>query len=251
MNVRLMYRHLMWLSALCCACVISCPTAIGQEGGGDTSQAEDVQAEDDASADEDASHDDTHADEDHADEEHAVHLENDPTHGNISDKTWELLDFRSDMAFFSAVVFLLLLAGLWAAAWKPIMEGLEKREDTIADNMANAERAAAEAQSKLAEYEQQLATANEEAANIVADARKDAEATGQKLVAAAQEEAARLKERATSDIDSARRVALTELADQSTEIAMAVAQRVVGREVKAEDHQGLIQELLQKLPSNN
>ena len=86
---------------------------------------------------------------------------------------------------------------------------------------------------------------------MIAEARKDAEAAGQKLVAAAQEEAARQRDRAIADIEAAKRIALSELATQSTDVAMSLAQRVVGREVRAEDHQGLIQEMLGKLPSNN
>lgn len=220
------------------------------------------------STEQEAAEGDGHSEEEHSESEHGAaehseavshgagghgeeHVDNDPTHGNIADKTWKVVDFRTDMAFFSAIVFLLLLFGLIGTAWKPIMEGLQKREESIANNIANAEKASSDAEAKLAEYESKLASASEEAATIVSDARKDAEAAGQKLVASAQEEAARLKERATSDIESAKRVALGELADQSTDVAMSVAQRVVGREVKPDDHQSLIQEMLAKLPSKN
>jgi F-type H+-transporting ATPase subunit b len=190
--------------------------------------------------------------EEHGEEEHAEHHEdNDPTHANVSDATWSLVQFRGDLALFSAIVFLLLLAGLTSVAWKPIMLGLEKRERGIADRIAHAERAAKEADARLAEYESKLSAAAHEATQIVAEARKDGEAAGQKLVASAQEEATRLKERALADIESAKRVALGELATQSSDIAMALARRVVGHEVRAEDHQGMIQEMLAKLPSNN
>ncbi len=195
-----------------------------------------------------------HAGDEQAGEAHAgdaAHVDNDPTHANMSDATYQVLDFRTDMAFFSAIVFLLLLVGLGSVAWKPIMQGLEKRERGIAENIARAEKAAAEATAKLAEYEAKLAAAAEESQKIVAEARKDAETAGQKLVAAAQEEAALQRDRAVADIESAKRVALSELASQSTEVAMLLAQRVVGREVRSEDHQGLIQEMLSKLPSQN
>lgn len=181
----------------------------------------------------------------------AEHHDSDPTHANVSDATYEVIDWRTDMAFFSAVVFGLLLLVLASTAWKPIMQGLEKRERGIADNIAQAQKAASEATAKLAEYEAKLAGAAAESQKIMAEARKDAEAAGQKLIAAAQEEAARSRDRAVADIESAKRVALSELAGQSTEVAMSLAQRIVGREVRAEDHQGLIQEMLSKLPSNN
>ena len=174
-----------------------------------------------------------------------------PTHGNASDALYEAVDFREDMAIFTAIVFLLLLIGLYLAAWKPIMDGLEKRERTITGNIQAAERAAADAQARLSEYEAKLATASEEATRMVANARKDAEAAGERIVASAQEEAARQRERTIADIDAAKRVALSELASKSTDVAMALAQRIVGREVKAADHQNLIQDMLAQLPSKN
>ncbi|MCR9296190.1 MAG: F0F1 ATP synthase subunit B [bacterium] len=242
-----------WMAiALCCFAFNLCLAQQSESGSGA------VDAEISESTD---AAEESHASEDHADEhgaahggehdlEHQLH-QSDPTHGNISDATMELVSFRSDKALFSAIVFLLLLAGLYFTAWKPILEGLEKRERHIADNILHAEQASQSADAKLAEYEAKLASASEEAQLIVAEARKDAEATGQKLIASAQEESARIRERATADIESAKRVALGELADESAEVAMALAKRIVGREVKAEDHQGLIQEMLAKLPSNN
>ncbi len=226
-----------------------------EESGGSAEVAEDEDMHSDDAGDEHASGE--HDEADHSDEHDDSHSgghdahDNDPTHANMSDDGTSLVEFRADMALFTAVVFLLLLAGLMAFAWKPIMEGLEKRESRIAGNIQKAEADAASAAAKLAEYEQKLASATEEAQAIVSTARKDAEAAGQKIVAAAQEEAARLQERATGEIESAKKVALNELASQSTSIAMSVAGRVVGREVNADDHNSLIQEMLSKLPSSN
>ncbi len=174
-----------------------------------------------------------------------------PVHGNTSDATYNAVDFREDINIFTAVVFLLLLTGLYFAAWKPIMEGLEKREKRIAGDIQAAEYAKAEAQAKLQEYEAKLSAASEEATRIVAEARKGAEATASRIEAEAQDEAARIRERATAEIDAAKRVALGELATKSTDVAMALAQRIVGREVKAADHQKLIQDMLTQMPSKN
>lgn len=188
----------------------------------------------------------------HAGDAHAgEHAIGDPTHGNASEELYNAVDWRSDMAIFTAIVFLLLLLGLYASAWKPIMNALEKREHTISGNMQAAERAALDAQAKLREYEAKLAAASEEATRMVAQARKDAEAAGARIVAEAQEEAARQRERTLTEIDAAKRAALTELANKSTDVAMSLAQRIVGREVKASDHQNLIQDMLSQLPSHN
>ena len=175
----------------------------------------------------------------------------DPIHSNLSDDAEDPAEFRSDMAIASLIVFSCLLLGLTAVAWKPISEGLQKREKSIANNMQNAERASREAMAKLKQYEAPLASAPVEAQKIIADARKDAEAVGQRLIQTAQEEAAIQRTRAVADIESAKAVALNELAEKSTDLAMSLASRVVGREVNAGDHQSMIQEMLSKLPSRN
>ena len=175
----------------------------------------------------------------------------DPTHANMSSAAEDPSEWRSEKAIATLIVFGCLVAGLGAVAWKPIREGLEKRERTIADNLANAERASQEAVAKLQAYEAKLGAANAEAQQILADARKDAESAGQRLIAAAQEESARQRERAMSEIEAAKSVALNELAQKSTEVAMSLAGRIIGREVRPADHQSMIQEMLAKLPSKN
>ncbi|MFO1066056.1 MAG: F0F1 ATP synthase subunit B [Pirellulales bacterium] len=185
---------------------------------------------------------------DHSDSHgHGAH----PTGANMSDVGEDPSEWRTEKAIATFIVFLLLLAGLYGAAWKPISEGLEKREKSIAGNIAAAEKASKEASDKLAQYEAKLAAAAQEATQIVAEARRDAEAAGQRLINEAQEEASRQRARALDEIEAAKRVALGELAERSTEVAMTLAQRIVGREVRAEDHQGFIQDMLAKLPSKN
>ena len=183
------------------------------------------------------------------DEAHAH--EADPTHANMTDEAESPSEFRSEKAIATLIVFGCLMAGLIGFAWKPIREGLEKREKTIANNLANAEKASQDALAKLKEYEAKLTSANAEAQQILADARKDAEATGQRLITAAQEEAGRQRERALAEIESAKSVALNELAQKSTDVAMSLAGRIIGREVKAADHNSMIQDMLAKLPSKN
>lgn len=189
----------------------------------------------------------------HAEEHEAGHGEHelDPSHMNLSDSGEDAASWRTDKAIASLIVFGLLLLGLNAVAWKPISEGLAKREKTIASNIANAEQASKEAMEKLASYESKIASANEEAQKILADARKDAEASGQRLVAAAQEEAAKQRERAVVEIETAKQVALGELSEKSTDMAISLAKRIVGREVNPSDHQNLIQDMLSNLPSRN
>ena len=91
------------------------------------------------------------------------------------------LEWRSDLALWTAVVFLCLLAILWKFAWKPIAEGLDKRERNIADQIAQAEAANQKAKEILADYERKLAAAQEQVRAILEQGRRDAEQVGQRV----------------------------------------------------------------------
>ena len=67
------------------------------------------------------------------------------------------LDLKSDLALWTAVVFLVLLAVLWKFAWKPLAKGLDNREKLIADQISEAEQTNQQARQLLADYQQKLA----------------------------------------------------------------------------------------------
>ena len=175
----------------------------------------------------------------------------DPTSAHASESLDSLLEVKSDKAIWSAVVFLLLFGGLYVIAWKPITEALEKRERSIASQISDAKRSADEAMAKLKEYDAKILSAHSQAAEIVTQARKDAETAGQRIVAEAQSEASRQRDRALADIESAKQGALSDIAARSTDIAFSLARRVVGRELRPDDHSQLIAESLKKMPSQN
>ena len=175
----------------------------------------------------------------------------DPTHGYASANSDSLLDFKSDKALFTGLVFLLLCGGLYLAAWKPISKALELRETTIANQIADAQRASEQAGAKLKEYEAKLADAAVKAQEMVVAAKRDAESVAERIKAEAQADATRMLDRAKNEIESAKQAALSELSTKSTDLAFGLARRVIGREINAGDHQKLISEALGRLPSGN
>ena len=150
------------------------------------------------------------------------------------------LQFRVDTLIFSLLIFIGLAAVLLKFAWKPIMEGLEAREKGIADNIENARIANEKAQASLQQYEAKMAGASDEAKAVIGEARKDATAAKEKILAEAGEEATRLRDRALADIEAAKNTAVRELAEKSVDSAVTLAGSIVGRSLKKEDHSKLI-----------
>jgi F-type H+-transporting ATPase subunit b len=149
--------------------------------------------------------------------------------------------WNSDLAVWTAVVFLLVLAILWVFAWKPITSGLDKREQRIHDEIASAEKAHADAQQLLADYQKRLADTGEEVRKMLEAARRESERQGQEIVAAARAAAEVEKQRGLNEIERATAGALKELADRSAALAVDLAGQIVGARLDQASHARLIE----------
>jgi F-type H+-transporting ATPase subunit b len=152
----------------------------------------------------------------------------------------KVYNFWGDTALWTAVVFLVVLAILYKWAWGPISEGLKKREDNIAGQIAEAQKKNDDARGLLAEYEKKLADAAAEVRGLIEQGRRDAEKVGQQLVDKAREEAGIEHQRAVQRIESATSAAIEELAQKSAALAVDLAGKIVGAQLKPADHSRLI-----------
>jgi F-type H+-transporting ATPase subunit b len=148
----------------------------------------------------------------------------------------------------------LLLAILWKFAWGPIRDGLDQREQGIADQIAQAEAANEQARELLAVYEKKLDEAKDEVREIMAKARQKAEQAGRLLVEKAKAGAEAEHQRALRDIDAATTAAIKELADRSATLAVELAGKIVSAKLSAADHAKLIEQAMTNFarePSRN
>lgn len=161
------------------------------------------------------------------------------------------LTIDPDLAWFTLVVFVVLLLVLTKFAWKPLLAGLERREQAIANMIDEAKRSQEAAQQRLEAYEQKLAAAAAEAHSILTQARREATTAGEQLIGQAREEANRERQRALADIDAAKNAAIQQIAEQSANLAFTLARKLIHKELKPEDHTALIRESLEQFPSEN
>jgi F-type H+-transporting ATPase subunit b len=154
------------------------------------------------------------------------------------------LEWKSDLALWTAVVFLVMLFVLWKAAWKPIAQGLDKREKSIADQIAQAERNNQEAKELLASYQQKLNGAQDEVRAILDRARRDAEQAGREILEKTREEVQREHQKALREIDTAAAVAMKDLAQFSAGLAVQLAGKIVRGNLKPVDHAELVDQAM-------
>ena len=204
---------------------------------------------------EEAGHDD-HEGHDHEGHDHEGHDgdghghghdNSDLSHANGSKAISDPGSLATDMGIYPLLVFILMMIALRFAAWNPIKKALEEREQGIIDHITDARRSAEKAERLLEEYEAKIAASAQEANEIVAEGRRDAEATKDRIVKEAQEAATAERDRALNDIEIAKNAALQEVAEKSADIAVALAGKIVNKELDASDHQALIKETLDNI----
>jgi F-type H+-transporting ATPase subunit b len=200
----------------------------------------------------------THGDASHAADGHAAHGgghdHHDPfdlSHQNATKAISQVDELKADLALWSFVVFLLLLAVLSKFAWGPIMQGLHAREESIAAMIDDAKASSEKAAEMLRQYEAKLAAASDEINELRVQARKDAEATKDRVLAEARDAAQRERERAVADIGLAKTAALQEITSKSVDLAVILASRLIQRQLTADDRVGLVREALDQMPSRN
>jgi len=151
---------------------------------------------------------------------------------------------------WEVAVFFTLLALLWKFAWGPIMHALEEREHNIQKKIDDADAKNKEAIAKVAEYQKLVDSSKDQAAEIIAEGKRDVEKLKAEILAEANKEAAKSLERAKHEIVLAKDAAVAEIRDRVVDLAADMAQRVVAREVKPEDHRRFIHDAIEQSQAN-
>jgi F-type H+-transporting ATPase subunit b len=178
-----------------------------------------------------------------ADDAHAVA----EGEGNIHLKDTGLLGVNNGTALWAFVLFVALLFFLSQKVWPHIVAGLDARESKIRDDIQAAEKANADAQASLAGYEAKLSEAQAEVRGMLDKARTDAESLRQKSLADTKADLAKERQRATDEIAAARESAVHEMHAHAAELAVAVASKILQRQVSDEDTQSLVDQSLGEL----
>lgn len=159
----------------------------------------------------------------------------------------DLVTFVPWTFVFQICNLILLAAGVKHFLFKPVQAILEKRREEIETSYSDAQRAEENAMEMKKEYETRLASAKEEAGEIVRTATARAAARSEELVSEAREQAAALKTKANAEIESERRKAAGELKNDISELALDIAGRVVEKEIDPEVHKELIDDFISRV----
>ena len=156
----------------------------------------------------------------------------------------QLLTPALGLIVWTLLAFLVVFFILKKFAWPAILNGLRKREETIAESLSTAERIKAEMAQMKSENESLLVQAREERANML----KDARVAGDKMISDAKEKAKAEYDRIITDaqnaIDQQKNAAIVDVKNMIGKMVIEVTEKVIRRElVTTKEHEDYIKQL--------
>ena len=156
----------------------------------------------------------------------------------------ELVSPGIGLIFWMTLSFGIVLFILGKFAWKPILNSLREREDTIDEALNMANKTREEMKELQFSNEQLLKEAKEERDAILRDARKVKDSIIEESKLKANEEAGRIVEAAKESIQHEKMAAMTDLKNQLASLSIEIAEKILREELSADKKQ---KEYTQKL----
>jgi F-type H+-transporting ATPase subunit b len=150
-------------------------------------------------------------------------------------------------ALFTLLNFLTILIVGTKFLWKPVMKIIKDRQKEIDDLYADANTAKTSAQAMEMEYQQKLAVATETGDRIVKEAVARGQAREEEILRKANADAAAIMDKASADIAMEKKKAINDAKDEISEMAMAIAGKVVGRQLTDADQSALVDAFIDEL----
>lgn len=131
-----------------------------------------------------------------------------------------------------------------------IVAVLDQRRSAADKEITDAEKAKQEAMEIKKTYEDNMLQANAKANEILTTAQKTATERSDKIIGEAQQAAAQIKSKASTDIAQEKKKAINDAKNEISGLALAIAGKVVEKELAEEDQAGLIDRFIDELGDN-
>ena len=129
----------------------------------------------------------------------------------------------------------------------PVMKIIVERQQEIDDLYAGADSAKAEAEAMRSEYQARLSDARTTSEQIVKEAVARGQAREEDIIRKANTDAAAIMDKAYADIEMEKKKAINDAKNEISGLAMAIAGKVVERELTAADQSALIDRFIEEL----
>lgn len=161
------------------------------------------------------------------------------------------LHWKTDLALWSLIVFVVFIFVLKSFAWGPLIQALDDRELRVITAINEAESKQKESEELVKEHARKIEAAQDEIQAMMVEARSDADRIKQDVLEQARQEAESIKTHAISEIERARELALKDLFDQMNGRVIDATEHVLGRALNESDRDRLINEALSQISGSS
>jgi len=151
------------------------------------------------------------------------------------------------LIIWTIISFILLVLLLWKVAYPQILKGMKKREETIKQQLEEAQKTKKEAENLLEDYRRQLAEARSEAQKIIHEGKSLGENMRKEIVQKAQEESNQIVKRAQEEIELQKQKAILELQEKIADLSIMAASKIINKSLNTEDNRRLVEEYVSKV----
>jgi len=162
----------------------------------------------------------------------------------------DLVKFDPGLFIWTILTFLVLVALLTKFAWKPVMQMLDVRQEAIKKALADADIAKRELERLQEESAQIIRKARVEAESIVSKSWSDGEKLREEMKVKAKAEADAIVKESQRQIEIETGRALRQIRSEVADLSIAIASKLIQRNVSKEDNDRLIQDTLKQIDSS-
>lgn len=163
----------------------------------------------------------------------------------------ELVTPAFGLVFWMLITFLIVLFLLKKFAWKPILNMIKEREESIENALSSAEKAKKEMASLQSSNEKILSDARLERDVILKEARELREGMINEAKGKATAEADKIVAAARETINNEKMAAITELKNQVATLSIEIAEKVLGQHLATDEKQkAYVKQLLDEVKLN-
>ena len=145
--------------------------------------------------------------------------------------------FSTGLFFWQTLIFIALILLLRKFAWKPILEAVNNREESIESAIKAAEKAREDMKALQADNDKIMREAREERESILKEAREMRDNMINEAKATATAEAEKVTAAAKAQIENEKLAAIHELKGQVAELSLTIAEKVLRAELKGDKEQ--------------
>ena len=156
---------------------------------------------------------------------------------------------RPDPGLFiwTILTFVVLVTLLAKFAWGPLLKALESRQETIRKSLDDAQKAKAELERIQQESAQIVRQARVDADAIITQSRTDAAQLREEMRAKAKEDADGIIKNAERQIQLETTRAIQQIRHEAIDLSVEIASKIIQRNLSKEDNEKLIEEALRQV----